>query len=316
MKLEQFNVRSRTTRTYLSESFEALLLGVGVDVGSNEEADDVEERHPGVLGQELLRKGQRQRRGHPADLHDGEEAGADGRADLVQSPCTGDDGHRRQIHGVLDGGDLGSLLAFFFSFFHPNNPINRSVNRSVRTYDQIADQDLQDLSLQAGPASEDLLKNANEEVAERGADEHAIEDHLGHARTEVMAVLADIVGDPRGDEFLRPREHTGSEHLSAQRVRLQLLQVHLQITRLGLSSSQPLADAMREIFGLLLDRSRGGFILEFDGHCWWLVDLLGGHGARMVRREVNWGVCRRQRGCERIGIEKRRNWPGGRKLKS
>ena len=94
-------------RTYLSKSFEALLLGVGVDVGSDEETNDVEERHPGVLGQELLRKGQCQRRGHPADLHDGEEAGADGRADLVQSPCSGDDGHRRQIHGVLDRGDLG-----------------------------------------------------------------------------------------------------------------------------------------------------------------------------------------------------------------
>lgn len=90
----------------LPESLQALLLGVGVDVGADAEGDDVEERHPGVLGQELLGKGQRNGRGDPADLHDGHEAGLDGGADLVEGARAGDDSHRGQVDCVLDGGDL------------------------------------------------------------------------------------------------------------------------------------------------------------------------------------------------------------------
>lgn len=90
----------------LAESFQTLLLGVGVDVGADEETDDVEERHPGVLGEELLGEGQGQRGGNPANLHDGHEAGLDGGADLVEGARAGDDGHRRKVDAVLDGGDL------------------------------------------------------------------------------------------------------------------------------------------------------------------------------------------------------------------
>jgi len=79
--------------TYLAQSFEALLLGVSVDIGSNEETDDVEEGNPGVLGQELLGKGQSQWRGDPADLHDGHETRANGGANLVECARTGNDGH-------------------------------------------------------------------------------------------------------------------------------------------------------------------------------------------------------------------------------
>lgn len=46
---------------YLSQSLQALLLGVSVDVGSDEESDNVEERHPSVLGKELLGESERQR---------------------------------------------------------------------------------------------------------------------------------------------------------------------------------------------------------------------------------------------------------------
>lgn len=95
-----------TRSTYLPQSLEALLLGVGVDIGSNEETDDVEERHPGVLGQELLGKGQGQWGGDPADLHDGQEAGLDGGANLVEGARASNDGHRGQVDAVLDGGDL------------------------------------------------------------------------------------------------------------------------------------------------------------------------------------------------------------------
>lgn len=90
----------------LPEGFQTLLLGVGVDVGSNEKRDDVEERHPGVLGQEFLGKGQSQWGCDPADFHDGHETGLDGGADLVEGARTGDDGHRGQVDCVLDGGDL------------------------------------------------------------------------------------------------------------------------------------------------------------------------------------------------------------------
>ena len=86
-----------------------LLLGVCVDVGSNYEADDVEEGYPGGLGQELL--GERQRDGgdDPADLHDGHEAGLDGCADLVECAGAGNQSHGGQVDAVLDGRDLGGL---------------------------------------------------------------------------------------------------------------------------------------------------------------------------------------------------------------
>ena len=79
---------------------------MGVDVGSDDETDDVEERHPGVFGEELLRKSKGQRRSDPADLHDGHETGAHGGANLVDSARTGDDTHRGEVNNVLDRGDL------------------------------------------------------------------------------------------------------------------------------------------------------------------------------------------------------------------
>lgn len=101
------------------------------------------------------------------------------------------------------------------------------------TYDQVADEDLEDLGLQTGATSEDLLENADKDVAQRGGNEHAVERHLGDARAEVVAVLAHIVSEPRGEELLQTGEHTGGEHLSAQRVLLQLLQVGLRSTFFG-----------------------------------------------------------------------------------
>ena len=83
-----------------------LLLRVGVDVRADDKGDDVEERHPHLLGQELLSKGQGDRGRDPRDLHDGHEAGADRRPDLVEGLCAGDDGHRDEVDGVLDWRDL------------------------------------------------------------------------------------------------------------------------------------------------------------------------------------------------------------------
>lgn len=64
------------------------------------------------------------------------------------------------------------------------------------TYNQIADKDLKNLSLKTCAAGKDLLENADKKVAEGRADEHAIQRHLRDARAEIVAVLADIVGDP------------------------------------------------------------------------------------------------------------------------
>lgn len=94
---------SRVTVVLLSQGSETLLLGVGVDVGTNDEGNDVEEGHPCLLRQELLGKGQGQRRGAPADLHNRQQASANSSTDLVEGAGTGDDGHSGEIDGVLDG---------------------------------------------------------------------------------------------------------------------------------------------------------------------------------------------------------------------
>lgn len=66
-------------------------------------------------------------------------------------------------------------------------------------------------------------------MAEGRADEHSVEGHLGNARAEVVAVLADIVRDPRGQQLLQTGEHTGGEHLCAQRVLLEVEEVGLVV---------------------------------------------------------------------------------------
>ena len=89
--------------TYLSpQSSQPLLLGVRIDICSDDERDDVEEWHPSVLRQELLRKRQSQRRCNPADLHDRHEACLDRSPDLMEGPRASNDSHRSEVHAVLD----------------------------------------------------------------------------------------------------------------------------------------------------------------------------------------------------------------------
>ena len=64
-----------------------------VDIRANNEADEVEERDPGLLWEESLREGKCERGRDPGDFHDGHEASADGCADLVEGTGAGDDGH-------------------------------------------------------------------------------------------------------------------------------------------------------------------------------------------------------------------------------
>lgn len=95
------------------------------------------------------------------------------------------------------------------------------------TYNQITDENLQNLGLQAGAALEDLLESPDKEVADGGADQGTVGGHLGDAGSEVVAVLVAVLREPRGDELLSTGEGTGSQHLGAQRVVLELLDVGL-----------------------------------------------------------------------------------------
>jgi hypothetical protein len=90
----------------LSQSREALLLCHGVEVRSRRERYDIEERDPGVLGKELLRKSEGQGRYDPADLHDRHEASLPSGMDLVECPRASDDGHGDEVHAVLDRSNL------------------------------------------------------------------------------------------------------------------------------------------------------------------------------------------------------------------
>ena len=95
----------------LSEGREPLLLRNGIDIGADDERDEIEERDPEVVGQELLGEGKADGRGNPADLHDLPEAYADGSLDLMDSLGTSDEGHGNKVHAVLDWRDLGPKLA-------------------------------------------------------------------------------------------------------------------------------------------------------------------------------------------------------------
>lgn len=95
----------------LAQGCKTLLLGDRVDVCAEDERHKVEERHPGVFGQELLREGQADGRGDPADLHDLPEAHPDGCSHLVVCPSTSDEGHSSEIHGILNRRNLLAVLA-------------------------------------------------------------------------------------------------------------------------------------------------------------------------------------------------------------
>jgi len=105
----------------------------------------------------------------------------------------------------------------------------------IETYDQIADENLQDLGLQASPSSEHLLQYIDQKVSQWRADEGSIDRHLRHTRVDVAGMFANVLGDPRRKDFLYSRECAGSEHLCAQRVLLELLEVGLAREHLSVS---------------------------------------------------------------------------------
>jgi hypothetical protein len=99
--------------------------------------------------------------------------------------------------------------------------------RLLYTYNQVADEDLQDLGLHAGAALEQLLQHADEDVAQRSGHQSTVDGHLRYTRGEVVAALTPVMGDPRREELLETRQRARGEHLGAQRVALQLLEVRL-----------------------------------------------------------------------------------------
>ena len=137
-------------------------------------------------------------------------------------------------------------------------------------------------------------------MAQRGTDEHSIEGHFGNTGAEVVAMLADIMRNPRGQDFLQTGQDTGRQHLGAQGVRLQLAEVELYASALPQSvncehaletflpmqtyseiaiASQPISDLVHQFLcifpyrgdGLILELGghvleRGGHVLEFGRH--------------------------------------------------
>ncbi len=77
----------------LPQCSKPLLLGMGVDVSSNDERNDVEEWYPGLFREELLSKCQAKRRRDPANLHDWHETSSDCCSNLVPRSRASNDGH-------------------------------------------------------------------------------------------------------------------------------------------------------------------------------------------------------------------------------
>lgn len=94
------------TKVLSAQGSETLLLGDGVDVGTNEEGYKVEERHPKFVGEEFLGKGEANGRRDPRDAHDSPETDLDSGANLVICTRPGNESHGDQVNAVLDGGDL------------------------------------------------------------------------------------------------------------------------------------------------------------------------------------------------------------------
>lgn len=94
------------TEVLLAESSKALLLCDGVDVGTNDKRDNVEEWYPELVREELLRKGEADGGSDPGHAHHLPETDLDGGANLVVGACASNESHCHQVDGVLDGRDL------------------------------------------------------------------------------------------------------------------------------------------------------------------------------------------------------------------
>ena len=118
----------------------------------------------------------------------------------MESSSSCDDGHRSEVDSVLDRGDLKGVHALV-----PDPCMNLAV-RTMNTYDQIADENLQDLCSQAGPTSKHSLQDTDQKMPQRRAYERAIGRHLWYSRIEVVPMFAAVFGDPGCKDFLHGRK--------------------------------------------------------------------------------------------------------------
>lgn len=95
------------------------------------------------------------------------------------------------------------------------------------TNDQVADQDLENLGLEACSIGEQFLQNADEHMPKGSTNQCAVCCHFGYSRTEIVAILAAIMREPRGQDFLQCGKSTRGEHFRPQRIRLKLLEICL-----------------------------------------------------------------------------------------
>lgn len=150
-------------------------------------------------------------------------------------------------------------------------------------------------------------------MTQRRRHERAIDGHLGHAAVDVVAVLAAVASDVRGEHFLQGGEGAGCEHLGAEGVGLELVEVGLgrvlavwygwvgdtrsgktygEVALSRLAACQSLAYGVEVLMFVMLAAkgfaARGfagdagpsladGFFLELEGHCCdvlcWYFDL-------------------------------------------
>lgn len=172
-----------STNPLFPNSSHSLLLRRRVDVGTDHKGDQVKEWHPRMRGQELLGKQQSKWTSAPRNFHNRHEPNLDSRADLMKCPRAGDNGHAREVHGVLDRRDK-----------------------------QIAYYDLRDLRRSGGAASEELLEQGDKNVSERRRNECAVDGHLRDTRRQVGAILTAVASDHRGEDFLEGGKSTRGEH--------------------------------------------------------------------------------------------------------
>ena len=208
------------TEVLLAQSCEALLLRDCVDICADNETDNIEERNPELVGEELLGKGQADGRRDPRNLHDLPEADLDGGPDLVEGTGSSNQRHSNEVNAVLDRSNLRVCQYLYSPYIQ---------FASDMTYNQVADDNLHNLGLQAGAAVEELLQEPNEDVAHGCANQGTKSSHLGNSRSKVMAMLVTVLGQPRSQQLLETSQSTSREHLGAQRVGLKLLDVGSQV---------------------------------------------------------------------------------------
>jgi len=83
-----------------------LLLGVCIDICTDDKSDDVEKWHPRLFRKEFLRECEGNWRCDPADLHDGHETSFNSCTNLMESSRSSDDRHWSQVNCVLQGRNL------------------------------------------------------------------------------------------------------------------------------------------------------------------------------------------------------------------